>query len=49
MQGSNNLFWPLFGAVSIFFMLSPLVLVVLFSFGQNAQATLPIGGLTLDW
>ena len=23
MQGSNNLFWPLFGAVSIFFMLSP--------------------------
>ena len=49
MQRSNNLFWPLFGAVSIFFMLSPLVLVVLFSFGQNAQATLPIGGLTLDW
>ncbi len=30
-------------------MLSPLVLVVFFSFGSNQNATFPVGALTLDW
>lgn len=42
-------FWGLFGAASVVFMLLPLVLVVLFSFGENAHATFPMGGVTLRW
>jgi spermidine/putrescine transport system permease protein len=41
--------WGAFGAVVLAFLVSPLVIVVLFSFGQNRLATLPIGGFTLDW
>src|SRR5262245_39473206 len=41
--------WGLFGAVSMLFLLSPIVLVVMFSFGANRLATLPMGGLTFQW
>jgi spermidine/putrescine transport system permease protein len=41
--------WILFGAAVVVFMLTPLVLVVLFSFGKNALTSFPMGGLTLDW
>ena len=41
--------WSLFGAAVVVFMLTPLVLLVLFSFGSNALTAFPMGGLTLDW
>lgn len=41
--------WVLFGSLTVLFMLSPLLLLVLFSFGHNELATFPMGGLTLDW
>jgi len=41
--------WHLFGGLVMAFMLSPLVLVVFFSFGENMHSTLPVGGLTLKW
>ncbi len=41
--------WSGFGIFSVIFMLSPLVLVVLFSFGENIHSSFPMGGLTLSW
>jgi spermidine/putrescine transport system permease protein len=41
--------WGAFGAATVVFMLSPLVLLVLFSFGRNDLASFPMRGLTLDW
>lgn len=41
--------WGGFGLGVVAFMLTPLVLVVLFSFGKNALTAFPMGGLTLDW
>jgi spermidine/putrescine transport system permease protein len=44
-----NAVWSAFGALVVLFMLTPLVLVVLFSFGRSALTNFPMGGLTLDW
>jgi spermidine/putrescine transport system permease protein len=41
--------WSAFGALVVLFMLTPLVLVVIFSFGRSALTNFPMGGLTLDW
>jgi spermidine/putrescine transport system permease protein len=41
--------WCAFGTGVLIFMLTPLVLVVVFSFGRNALTSFPMGGLTLDW
>jgi len=41
--------WFAFGFAVVVFMLTPLVLVVVFSFGRNALTSFPMGGLTLDW
>lgn len=41
--------WSVFGVIVLGFLVSPLVIVVLFSFGENRLATLPMGGFTLDW
>ena len=41
--------WSAFGAAVVLFMLTPLALVVIFSFGRNALTAFPMGGLTLDW
>ena len=41
--------WSVFGALVLLFLVSPLVIVVIFSFGSNQLATLPMGGVTLDW
>lgn len=49
MRYLHNTMWFGFGAVSIGFMLTPLLLVVFFSFGQNPHATFPIGGFTIGW
>lgn len=41
--------WAIFGAIVVLFMLTPMVLLVLFSFGRSALTAFPMGGLTLDW
>lgn len=41
--------WRLILAAFLLFMLGPIVLVVVFSFGTNALIGFPMGGLTLDW
>lgn len=41
--------WFVFGLSVVAFMLTPLALVVIFSFGRNALTSFPMGGLTLDW
>ena len=41
--------WFAFGLGVVLFMLTPLALVVIFSFGRNALTAFPMGGLTLDW
>jgi spermidine/putrescine transport system permease protein len=41
--------WGLFGTVAMLFLLSPIILVVVFSFGENRLATLPMEGLTFKW
>jgi spermidine/putrescine transport system permease protein len=41
--------WLAFGVFSLTFLIAPLLLVVVFSFGQNPHATLPFGEPTLHW
>jgi len=41
--------WTFFGIATVTFLLSPLVLVVLFSFGENEHSAFPMGGLTVAW
>ncbi|MDE1173148.1 MAG: ABC transporter permease [Parvibaculaceae bacterium] len=41
--------WYAFGLVSVLFMISPLAIVMFFSFTGNRHATLPAGGFTFDW
>jgi spermidine/putrescine transport system permease protein len=41
--------WTVFGTSVVAFMMTPLALVVLFSFGRNMQTNFPMGGVTLDW
>lgn len=49
MKKLSTVLWCGIGGLVVMFMLSPLIMVVFFSFGQNPHATLPIGGFTLDW
>jgi spermidine/putrescine transport system permease protein len=48
MKGRDTA-WLVLLALCLVFMLGPLVLVVLFSFGSNALIGFPMGGLTLSW
>jgi spermidine/putrescine transport system permease protein len=41
--------WIIFLAASLIFMLGPIALVVLFSFGSSALIGFPMGAFTLDW
>jgi spermidine/putrescine transport system permease protein len=41
--------WRLILALFLVFMLGPIVLVVVFSFGSNALIGFPMGALTFDW
>jgi len=41
--------WLTFGFGVVVFLLTPMVLVILFSFGRSALTSFPMGGLTLDW
>lgn len=45
----RNVLSTAFALAIVAFMLAPLLLVVLFSFGESIIMTLPITGLTLDW
>ena len=49
MRDIPTLCWRLFGAVTFFFMLSPLLILVLFAFSDKSLLTFPIPGLTVDW
>lgn len=44
-----TLLWRLFTLAVVVFMVTPLLLVVLFSFNQSALTSLPLTGFTLDW
>ncbi|MFO1061980.1 MAG: ABC transporter permease [Dongiaceae bacterium] len=44
-----RLAWGAVGVLGLVFLVSPLLLVVFFSFAVNRHATLPVGGLTLAW
>lgn len=46
---ANQWAWRVFGAVAVVFMLSPLVLLVVFSFSASSVLSMPITGWTLDW
>jgi spermidine/putrescine transport system permease protein len=41
--------WRVIVAAFLVFMLGPILLVVIFSFGSNALIGFPMGGFTLDW
>jgi spermidine/putrescine transport system permease protein len=49
MRGSATLAWRAAGALFVVYMLSPLVLVVLFAFTNRAQSAFPIEALSLRW
>jgi spermidine/putrescine transport system permease protein len=49
MSRQSRILWTCFAVVTVIFLLSPLALVVLFSFGQNEHSAFPMGGLTLSW
>lgn len=46
---TGRIVWILFGTAIVLFMLLPMVLLVVFSFGANELAAFPLRGLTLDW
>ena len=49
MRRAPTLLWRGFAGLTVFFMLTPLVLVVLFSFGENTLTNFPMGGVTVKW
>jgi spermidine/putrescine transport system permease protein len=49
MNGGGTIIWRAVGAVFVVFLLSPLALVVLFSFTSRAQSAFPIEALSLTW
>ena len=49
MSGVSTLVWRFVGAVYVLFLLSPLGLVVLFSFTEGGMANFPIEAVSLKW
>lgn len=45
----SDVLWAVWLGCLVFFMLTPLVLVVLFAFAQNELTVFPMGGLSLRW
>ena len=41
--------WRGFGVLTVVFMMTPLVLVIIFSFGESAMTNFPMGGVTFKW
>ena len=46
---ASDILWRLFTFAVVAFMVTPLALVILFSFNRSALTSLPLTGLTLDW
>ena len=49
MSALSTAIWRIWGGLVLFFLLSPLFLVVLFSFGNSAITAFPMGGVSLKW
>ena len=49
MNPLSTLAWRGFGALVVVFMLTPLVIVVVFSVGENALTNFPMGGFSTKW
>jgi spermidine/putrescine transport system permease protein len=49
MTDVPTLLWRLFTAATVVFMISPLIILVLFCFSENSLLIFPIKGLTIDW
>ena len=49
MSDAPTAMWRALGGVIVVFMLSPLLLLVLFAFSDKTLLSFPITGLTLDW
>jgi spermidine/putrescine transport system permease protein len=49
MRGDSSIVWRAIGGLFVVFLLSPLVLVVLFAFTSRAQSAFPIEALSLHW
>ncbi len=45
----QTVLWRIFGGVVAVFMVSPLLILILFCFGESSLVTFPITGLTFDW
>lgn len=49
MTGLYTLLWRAWGGIVFLFLLTPLVLVILFSFGNSAVTNFPMGGVSFKW
>lgn len=49
MTGSGNVLWTAFGIATVLFMLSPLVVLVIFMFSESPLLSFPIEGWSLRW
>ena len=49
MRSVSNVLASVFGGLVVVFMVTPLILVVLFSFGRNKLTNFPMGGFSLVW
>ena len=49
MRSAPTWLWRGFAGFTVIFMLTPMVLVVLFSFGESALTNFPMGGVTTKW
>ena len=49
MTDARTITWRIVAALTVVFMLSPLVLLVLFAFSDKSLLTFPITGLTTEW
>ena len=49
MRSVPTWLWRGFAGLTVIFMLTPLVLVVLFSFGESTLTNFPMGGVTVKW
>ena len=49
MMGLYTFLWRAWGGIVFLFLLTPLVLVILFSFGNSAVTNFPMGGVSFKW
>lgn len=49
MSALSTALWRIWGGFVLFFLLTPLFLVVLFSFGNSAVTAFPMGGVSFKW